>query len=223
MFPKGKFNTDITRNAQYMILFRSPSDRKQIDIIAERIFAKDRPKFMEAYAKETAKPYGYVLIDNQPKTSVDKQVVSNVFGECQRYPTISANANTPREPVVTPVKRKVEFESPPTRKQKRQAKNPAKRQSKSAKIQPKAVKKQKRQTRQPAKAAKKSQPKKPVMFKPRYNVSPLREIIDDNSLSSDDAEMSASLEYDDHYTDEQLNALATQYRPRNGFVPRFVY
>ena len=42
MFPKGKFNTDISRNAQYMALFRSSSDRKQIDIIAERIFAKDR-------------------------------------------------------------------------------------------------------------------------------------------------------------------------------------
>ena len=34
MFPKGKFNTDISRNAQYMVLFRSPSDRKQVDIIA---------------------------------------------------------------------------------------------------------------------------------------------------------------------------------------------
>jgi hypothetical protein len=26
MFPKGKFNTDISRNAQYLALFRSPSD-----------------------------------------------------------------------------------------------------------------------------------------------------------------------------------------------------
>ena len=49
MFPKGKFNTDISRNAQYLTLFRSPSDRKQIDIIAERIFAKDRPNFMNVY------------------------------------------------------------------------------------------------------------------------------------------------------------------------------
>ena len=39
MFPKGKFNKSISRNAQYMVLFRSPSDRKQMDIIAERIFA----------------------------------------------------------------------------------------------------------------------------------------------------------------------------------------
>ena len=43
MFPKGKFNTDISRNAQYMVLFRSPSDRKQMDIIAERIFQKTNP------------------------------------------------------------------------------------------------------------------------------------------------------------------------------------
>ena len=43
IFPKGKFNTDISRNAQYMALFRSPSDRKQIGIIAERMFDKSRP------------------------------------------------------------------------------------------------------------------------------------------------------------------------------------
>ena len=89
MFPKGKFNTDISRNAQYLVLFRSPSDRKQIDMIAERIFAKDRPNFMSVYGKVTAKPYGYVLIDNQPKTNSENQVVSDVFGECERYPHIS--------------------------------------------------------------------------------------------------------------------------------------
>ena len=82
IFPKGKFNTDISRNAQYMVLFRSPSDRKQIDILAERILAKDRPNFLEVYAKETEKPYGYLLIDNQPKTTSDKQVVADVFGNC---------------------------------------------------------------------------------------------------------------------------------------------
>ena len=53
MFPKGKYNTDISRNAQYLVLFRSPSNRKQIGIVAERIFAKDRPKFMSAYIQET--------------------------------------------------------------------------------------------------------------------------------------------------------------------------
>ena len=40
MLPKGKYNTDISRNAQYLALFRSPSDRKQIGIIAERMFTR---------------------------------------------------------------------------------------------------------------------------------------------------------------------------------------
>lgn len=39
MFSKGKYNTDIARNAQYTVMFRSPSDRKQIDMRAEQIFA----------------------------------------------------------------------------------------------------------------------------------------------------------------------------------------
>ena len=66
MFPKGKYNTDISRNAQYLALFRSPSDRKQIGIIGERMFDKKRVHFMNAYYKETEKPFGYLLVDNKP-------------------------------------------------------------------------------------------------------------------------------------------------------------
>ena len=97
MFPKGTFNTDISRNAQYMVLFRSLSDRKQIDIVAERIFAKYRLNFMSAYGSVTAKPYGYVLVDNQPKTTTDKQVVSDVFGHCQSYPHITTGTHSAPE------------------------------------------------------------------------------------------------------------------------------
>ena len=99
MFPKGKFNTDIMRNAQYMVLFRSPSDGKQIDIIAGRIFAKDRPNFMEAYGKETEKPYGY-----QPKTTSDKQVMADVFGICHCYLNMTTSTKALPVPEVTPCK-----------------------------------------------------------------------------------------------------------------------
>ena len=86
MFPKGKYNTDISRNAQYLVLFRSPSDRKQINTIAERIFAENRFKFMQIYSKATSVPYGYVLIDNHPRTDPENQVVTDVFGICRRHP-----------------------------------------------------------------------------------------------------------------------------------------
>ena len=62
-----------------MVLFRNPSDRKQIDMIAERIFAKDKSNFMSAYAKETRKAL-WVSADRQSaqdsgrETSASKRV-----------------------------------------------------------------------------------------------------------------------------------------------------
>jgi len=240
MFPKGKFNTDISRNAQYMVLFRSPSDRKQIDIMAERIFAKDRPNFMSAYAKETAKPYGYVLIDNQPKTTSDKQVVSDVFGYCQSYPSISRNPAPEvtqgtlktMEPGVKkePVKRKVELTKPPAKKPRKQLK-PTKKQSKAkpnakkphnTKKQSKPAKKQPKRKQSNAKKTKK-QPKrtKPVIYKPRFSVTPPRESSDVEQFNSEEEKQFSS--EDDHFNMNELVALAAQDKQRNGFGPRFTY
>ena len=95
MFPKGKYNTDISRNATYKVLFRSPGDRKQIDIMAEQTFAKDRPRFMQAYKQETDQPYGYLVVDNHPRTTSERQVVANVLGDCYSYPHITSTASPP--------------------------------------------------------------------------------------------------------------------------------
>ena len=97
MFPKGKYNTDISRNAQYLVLFRSPSDRKQINTIADRIFAENRFKFMQVYSKATSIPYGYVLIDNHPRTDPENQVVTDVFGTCQRHPLETSEVDRPNK------------------------------------------------------------------------------------------------------------------------------
>ena len=80
MFPKGKYNTDISRNAQYLALFRSPSDRKQIGIIGERMFDKNRVHFMNAYYKETEKPFGYLLVDNKPDTPAISKFLQTYLG-----------------------------------------------------------------------------------------------------------------------------------------------
>ena len=85
VYPKGKYNTDISRNAQHLALFRRPSDRKQIGIVGERMFDKNRIHFMNAYYKETEKPFGYLLVDNKPSTPADKQVLGDLFGECYVY------------------------------------------------------------------------------------------------------------------------------------------
>ena len=163
MFPKGKYNTDISRNAQYVVLFRSPSDRKQIGIVAERMFDKNRKNFMTAYYHETERPYGYVVIDNQPKTTSEKQVVSEVFGKCKSYPHISTQSETTQVTTdVQPlpkqsVKRKPENEKPPA-KRKRTEGEQAKTVKQSAK-KPKKVK---------------TLPKTQSKSKPKYPIAKMR-------------------------------------------------
>ena len=73
------------------------------------------------------------MIDNQPKTTSEKQVISNVFGECKSYPNISTDTkedvttlerlNESSEPVVRKkkIKRKIEHEKPLAKKQIKQA------------------------------------------------------------------------------------------------------
>lgn len=94
MLPKEKFNTDISRNAQYMALSRSPSDRKQLGIIAERMLDKNHQRFMTAYYQETEKPYGYLFVDNRPDTPGNKQVLSDIFGSWRVYPSVNKSGKT---------------------------------------------------------------------------------------------------------------------------------
>ena len=136
MFPKGKFNTDISRNALYKVLFRSLGDRKQIDIMAEQTFAKDRTNFMKAYTRETEKPFGYIILDNHPRTSSENQVVANVFCDCYTYPYITKTEGPSPQSKVSPspqnsvslevqpklpVKRKAEDQITGVKKQKKSA------------------------------------------------------------------------------------------------------
>ena len=49
------------------------------------MFDKNRVHFMNAYYKETEKPFGYSLVDNKPDTPADKQILADLFGECYVY------------------------------------------------------------------------------------------------------------------------------------------
>jgi hypothetical protein len=40
---------------------------------------------MNAYYKETEKPFGYLVVDNKPDTPADKQVLGDLFDDCHIY------------------------------------------------------------------------------------------------------------------------------------------
>ena len=68
-----------------MVFFRCSADRRQISIMAERIFDKQKSVFMEIYNEITVKPYSYVLIDNKADTALHRQIISGVFGTFVSY------------------------------------------------------------------------------------------------------------------------------------------
>ena len=77
--------------------------------------------------KETEKPFGFIILDNHPRTTNENQVVADVFGHCYTYPHItngsSQNIHLPQsvpevneQPTPT-VKRKVNHQVPTAKKQ----------------------------------------------------------------------------------------------------------
>ena len=183
MFPKGKYNTDISRNATYKVLFRSPGDRKQIDIMAEQTFAKDRPHFMKAYTQEAEKPYGYIIVDNHPRTTGKRQVVAEVFGDCQSYPVHLPDARWEERPAVTKpaVKQQTTVTRPGPKKRAQPAVTKRKRVQSSVTKAPKrqrvqrAVKKaQKRVQSSVKKAQKRVQPGVKIRQLPKTRKKPVR-------------------------------------------------
>ena len=98
-FPKGKYNTSISRNAQYMALFRCSADRRQTGIMVDRIFDKSKPVFMESYNNITSKPYFYVVVDNKADTPARGQIITYIFGNCVSYNITGVDSGDSAVPV----------------------------------------------------------------------------------------------------------------------------
>ena len=64
-FKQGKAMTDVTRNSQYMILFRNVRDTQQIKILARQM---GMPHLVDAYLKVTQEPYQPLIVDMRPNT-----------------------------------------------------------------------------------------------------------------------------------------------------------
>lgn len=61
LFQKGKYSVTISRNASYVILFKSPRDLGQIRSFGSQFMRA--ATFVRAYRMATDKPNGYVLVD----------------------------------------------------------------------------------------------------------------------------------------------------------------
>ena len=59
--------------------------------LLENTCLTNRVQFMNAYYKENGKPFGYLLVDNKPRTPADRQILRPIWGmlclslRCKQY------------------------------------------------------------------------------------------------------------------------------------------
>lgn len=80
IYSKNKFTTDINRNVKYLILFKNPRDKVQIDYLSRQMNLHSNPGFISrAYEAATTRPHGYLIIDCDQRTSDENRAVTGIF------------------------------------------------------------------------------------------------------------------------------------------------
>jgi hypothetical protein len=79
LFSNRKGTRDISLNSHYIILFKNPRDKNQIQYLARQVFPEN-PKYMqEAYIDATSKPHGYILLDLTQATKDELRIRTNIL------------------------------------------------------------------------------------------------------------------------------------------------
>ena len=65
LFHRGKHHRTISRNAHYMVLFKNLTDVSQIMALAHQMYPRITQFFLEAFARATARPDGYMVIETK--------------------------------------------------------------------------------------------------------------------------------------------------------------
>ena len=69
LFHRGKHYIAISLNAHYMVLFKNLTDVSQIMALAHQTYPRRTQFFLEVFARATARPYGYMVIDMKQNTT----------------------------------------------------------------------------------------------------------------------------------------------------------
>lgn len=79
LFDKGKGHRSISLNSQYMILFKNPRDKAQIDILSRQMFPNQSKFLTSAFEHATRKSYSYLVIDLRPDTPEELRIRTKIF------------------------------------------------------------------------------------------------------------------------------------------------
>lgn len=77
MYEKGQCK--MKRNAHYLVMMRSPSDKSQILTLARQLYPGKAKFFTEAYNDATSKRFGYLFIDVSPTSEERTRLQTNII------------------------------------------------------------------------------------------------------------------------------------------------
>jgi len=79
LFHQSKAMRTISLNSQYVVLYKNPRDKQQIECLGRQMFPNN-PRFLTAsFEDATKKPYGYLVIDLRPETPESYRIRTDVF------------------------------------------------------------------------------------------------------------------------------------------------
>ena len=71
-------------NANYLVLFKNPSDQLQVATLARQMYPHQGAKFIEAFKDATSQAYTYLLVDTTQQCPTHLRLRTNIFpGELQ--------------------------------------------------------------------------------------------------------------------------------------------
>jgi hypothetical protein len=88
IFHQGKEMRNISLNAHYIVLFKSPRDKQQIFMLARQINPGRVQEYMRSYEDATSRPHGYLMLDlkttnnRRPTTTQDQRTSGR---DCKVY------------------------------------------------------------------------------------------------------------------------------------------
>jgi hypothetical protein len=66
-------------NSHYLVLMKNPSDRLQVRTLARQLYPDKYKSFLESFEDACSKPFGYLLIDNEPTTLEPYRLRTDIF------------------------------------------------------------------------------------------------------------------------------------------------
>ena len=78
---KGKYSCTISLNSHYYVVFKNRRDETQFRTFATQMLPHHSALLVEAYADAVRPDYGYMVINNKPKTLENHRFRTGIFSD----------------------------------------------------------------------------------------------------------------------------------------------